>query len=494
MYILAFDIGTSAIKASLVSFAGRIVDSASYEYGIISANANWVEQDSELWWKGTCAVTGQLMERNAGLGGEIAAIGVCGHMLGCLPVDDGGRALRPAMLHADTRALPESEYIAAAIGRDELYRRSGSILSAQTPLAKVLWLKRHEPEVYAKTARFLQSKDYLAFKLTGNIDVTDYSDASHAMYIDIHTKEYLRDEMKELSLDPAKFPQIYKGTDVVGKLTAEAARALGIPGGIPVIAGGGDGACANVGAGITAAGGEVYGCIGTTAWIAYSALEPLIDEKSRVFDIMSLDGESFGVFGTMQAAGKSIEWAKDLFGIENSKRFDDDARLAPEGSDGLVFLPYLDGERSPIFDAKARGVFFNIKSSHGRPHFTRSVLEGVSFALRSILEVYRENKSIGELRVIGGGAASGLWMQIMADICNTRVRTMDVRADSVTSLGVALAAGVAAGAYKTLDEAAGSIKTAGTWTPQAETLPGYEKLFTTYLRLYPQVKMLYDEV
>jgi xylulokinase len=493
MYILAFDIGTSAIKASLVSFAGQIVDSASFEYGIVAKNANWVEQDSELWWTGACKVSRLLMERNAGLRRKIAVIGVCGHMLGCLPVDAEGKALRLAMVHADTRALTETEHIAALIGRETLYHRSGSILSAQTPLGKVLWLKRNEPEVYAKTARFLQSKDYLVSRLTGVIDVTDYSDASHAMFIDIHTKEYLTDVLRELSLDPAKFPQLYKGTDVVGNVTDAAARELDIASGIPVIAGGGDGACANVGAGITTAGGEVYGCIGTTAWITYSAAKPFIDKESRVFDIMSLDGETFGVFGTMQAAGKSIEWAKDLFGIESSKRFDEEARLAPAGSGGLVFLPYLDGERSPIFDAKARGVFFNLKSSHGRPHFTRGVLEGVTFALRSILEVYRETRPIKELRLIGGGAVSKLWLQIIADVCGAEVHTTDGRADSVTSLGVALAAGVAAGAYKTLDEAAARVGTAEKLAPNKEAVPVYEKLFNTYMRLYPQLKMLYEE-
>jgi xylulokinase len=493
MYILAFDIGTSAVKASLVSSAGKIIDSSSHEYGILSGRENWVEQDPEQWWNGARAVSRRLMERNPGLGGDIAAIGVCGHMLGLLPVDGGGKALRPAMLHADTRALMESEYIGTAIGGEKLYRRSGSILSAQSPLSKVLWLKRNEPEVYAKTARFLQSKDYLVSRLTGILDVPEYSGASHALFIDIHTREYLTGVFKELDLDPAKFPQIYKGTDVVGKLSAPAARELDLPGGIPVVAGGGDGACANLGAGITAAGGEVYGCIGTTAWIAYSSRTPLIDEKSRVFDIMSLDGETFGIFGTMQAAGKSIEWAKDLFSIKSGTDFDEEARLAPAGSDGLVFLPYLDGERSPIFDAKARGVFFNIKSGHRRPHFTRSVLEGVGFALRSILEVHREKRPIAELRVIGGGAVSALWLQIMADVCKARVRTVDVRADSVTSLGVALAAGTGVGVYNNLDEAAATVKAAETWNPREDVLSEYEKRFNIYLRLYPQVKSLYDQ-
>jgi xylulokinase len=468
-----------------------MIDSASFDYEVTSPKRSWVEQDPEQWWQGACRITGTLMERNPGAREQIAAIGVCGHMLGCVPVDSQGKALRPAIIHADTRAAGEADRIGEAAGREQFYRRTGCILSAQSSLAKILWLKGHEPEVYARTARFLQSKDYLAARITGNIDSTDFSDASHAQVLDIHSKTYMTDLFAALGLDPSKFPALHKGTDEIGRVSPEAARALGIPSGIPVIAGGGDGACANVGAGITTRAGEVYCCIGTTAWVAYSAAAPLIDPKARVFDIMSLDGESFGVFGTMQAAGKSIDWARDLFNIESDQAFDREAALAPPGSDGLVFLPYIDGERSPIFDARARGIFFNIDSQHQRAHFTRSVLEGVSFALRSILEVYREGRAIPEVRLIGGGANSKLWQQILADIFGADIRIPGTRADSVTSLGVALAAAVNAGVYNSLDEAASVVGAAGRIEPIKEHTAVYDKLFHTYVRLYQQVKSLY---
>jgi xylulokinase len=206
---------------------------------------------------------------------------------------------------------------------------------------------------------------------------------------------------------------------------------------------------------------------------------------------MSLDGESFGVFGTMQAAGKCIDWASDLFGLDGGAAFDKEAAQAPAGSDGLVFLPYLDGERSPIFDANARGVFFGINSGHKKPHFTRSVLEGVSFALKSILEVYREKVTIQDLRMIGGGANSALWRQILADICGANVWTTDARTDSVTSLGVALAAAVCTGAYKNLDEAAATVGVAEKTEARGENADVYNKLYDTYIKLYPQVKSLY---
>jgi xylulokinase len=255
MYILAFDIGTSAIKSILVSHDGRIIDSASYEYEITNPYRSWVEQNPDSWWEGACYVTRILMERNPEAGKRIDIIGVSGHMLGCVPVDSKGRAIRPAIIHADTRSSKEAEQIGEIFGRENLYRRTGCILSAQSSLAKILWLKCNEPEIFARTAQFLQSKDFLTAQLIGDIDSTDYSDASHAQLLDIHKKVYMTDVFAELGLDAEKFPVIHKATDVIGRVTKTAALALGISPGIPVIAGGGDGACANVGAGITAGGG-----------------------------------------------------------------------------------------------------------------------------------------------------------------------------------------------------------------------------------------------
>jgi xylulokinase len=431
------------------------------------------------------------MERHPEAAKRIGAIGVSGHMLGCVAVDAGGKALYPALIHADTRASLEAEHIGEIIGRKNFYRRTGCIPGAQSSLAKILWLKRNEPGIYAGTARFLQSKDFLTACFTGNIDTTDFSDASHAQVLDIHEKTYMTDVFAELGLDAGKFPAIHQGTSVVGQLSENAAGALGIPWGMPVVAGGGDGACANVGAGITAGGGEVYCSIGTTAWIARCFAEPVIDEKERVFDIMSLDGESFGVFGTMQAAGRSIDWARRLFNIESGAAFDREAAPAPPGSDGLIFLPYIEGERSPVFDEQARGVFFNIDSRHQRSHFTRSVLEGISYALRSILEVYRESGRVSKLRLIGGGAYSKLWRQILADVLRVDILVTDAQAGSITSLGAALAAGVGVGMYKSIDQAASLVKIVDTIAPIEENAAVYDRLYGIYRRLYQQVKPLY---
>ncbi|MDR1419587.1 MAG: hypothetical protein LBI86_04380 [Treponema sp.] len=491
MYILAFDIGTSAIKSTLVSLEGRIIDSVSKEYPVTGGGQGRAEQDPLLWWEGASVTSRKLLERNRDAARKIDVVGVSGHMLGCLPVDVHCNPLRPAMIHADVRAAGECNYIRDVAGPDELYRRTGSILSVQNTLCKILWIRNNEPDIYKNTVRFLQSKDFLTAKITGNIDTTDLSDASHAQVIDIHSKKYMDDVFRELSLDAGKFPALHRGTDITGRVSKQAGEALGIQEGIPVIAGGGDGACANLGAGITAARGEVYGNIGTTAWLAYGSAAPVIDGKSRVFNIISLDGDSFGVFGAMQAAGKCVEWARSLLAIESGALFDAEAGAAPPGSGSLLFLPYIDGERSPIFDANARGVFFNIDSNHKRSHFARAVLEGVGFALRSILEVIRENTGVSQVRIIGGGAKSRLWLQIIADICGADVLTMEGKADSITSLGVALAAAVGIGAYKTIDDAALVMKPAEKIPCRREYAAVYDGLYEKYLSLYSRVKDLY---
>jgi len=488
MVILAFDLGTSAIKSSLVSDSGQMIDTVTIEYKTTANMQSQAEQDPSIWWNGACDATKELLEKNPGA--EIAAIGVSGHMLGCLPVNAQGEPLRPAIIHSDTRANLEAEYIEKEIGKQELYHLTGGILDAHSTLCKVLWLKRNEPEIYKKTARFLQSKDYLVSKLTGNIDITDFSDASHAQIINIYEKKYLTDIFKALSIDVNKFPSIYNGTDVVGHVNKESAELLGIKSGVPVIAGGGDGACSNVGAGISAEG-DAYCSLGTTAWIAYNSGRPIIDDKARVFNIMGLDGKNFGVFGTMQTAGKSLNWAKDLFKLENIQMFESEAKEASEGSDGLIFLPYLEGERSPIFDSNARGMFFGISTMHERKHFERAVLEGIGYALRSILEVFNETQDISALNIIGGGARSLFWRQIIADICNVDIWGISTRSNSATSLGVALAACVGIGIFDSLGAATAHVSRTELTSPRPEKTAMYDHLYSKYMQLYPKLKMVF---
>ena len=491
--ILAHDVGTSGTKSSLVRPDGVILASRTSAHGTQFPRPGWAEQQPADWWEGVCRNTRALTAGHSELRDKIAGIGVSGHMLGCLPVDSQGKALRPCMIHSDCRAAGPCEVVHKRIGRDAVYELTGNILDPRSSLCKVLWVKANEPDVYARTARFLQSKDYVVGRMTGSHDSTDYSDASHAQWLDIRAKSYATDMFVELGIDSAKFPALHRSTDPVGKLTRESAQALDLPAGIPVVAGGGDGSCASAGAGAVHVG-DTYCCLGTTAWIAATTAEPFIDGQRRIFNVLALDGENNGVFGTVQAAGRSVDWAMDLLGEKGFGRFDDLLSGVPPGSDGLIFLPYLEGERSPIFDPNARGVFFGLSPVHRREHLLRATVEGVSFALRSVLEVMRESFAVPALRLIGGGGQSNLWQQLLADVCGVSIQRLSTQSADATSLGAAFAAGVGVGLFESLPQAARTVEVTGERLADTALAQRYDTYFGVYQTLYPRLKPVFTKL
>ncbi len=491
--ILAHDIGTSGTKSSLVRPDGTIVASETSAHSTQFPHPGWAEQQPADWWDGVCRNTAALTAKHSKLRSNIAGIGVSGHMLGCLPVGSEGNVLRPCMIHSDCRATGPCETVRNRIGQDAMYELTGNILEPRSSLCKVLWIKANEPDVYERTARFLQSKDYIVGRLTGHFDSTDFSDASHAQWLDIRAKSYATDVFAEFGIESSKFPALYRSTDLVGRLTQEAAQMLDLPTGIPVVAGGGDGSCASVGAGAVNMG-DTYCCLGTTAWIAATTAEPFIDRQRRVFNVLALDGESNGVFGTVQAAGRSVDWAMDLLGEADFDRFDDLLAAVEPGSEGLIFLPYLEGERSPIFDSNARGVFFGLSPVHRREHLLRATVEGVSFALRSVLEVMRESFAVPALRLIGGGGQSALRQQMLANVCGVAIQTLSTQSADATSLGAAFAAGVGVGLFDDFPQTARTIKVTGERLADESLADRYDACFRVYQTLYPQLKPAFAQL
>ncbi|MCX7015917.1 MAG: FGGY-family carbohydrate kinase [Candidatus Sumerlaeota bacterium] len=489
-YLLAHDIGTSAVKTALVRRDGAIEDSQSRPIATHAPKPGWAEQDPWDWWRGVCGNTKALLERRPEAGRAIAAIGVSGHMLGCLPVDRAGEPLLPAMIHSDGRAARECDQVRERFGDEALYRITGCVLDPRSPLCKALWVRRHAPEEYARTAFFLQSKDFVVGRLTGGFDTTDFSDASHAQLLDIRNRAYAVGILQEVGLDPRKLPAIHKSTDVVGRLTDSSAQALGLPSGIPVVAGGGDGSCATVGAGAVQPG-DAYCCIGTTAWLARTREQPFLDEQRRVFNILSLDGETCGVFGTIQAAGRSLQWVLNLFGADYDALTEACARAEP-GCQGLIFLPYLDGERSPIWDPRANGAFVGLLPLHERCHLIRAVQEGVCYALRSVLDALRESDDdLAVLRLIGGGAQSEAMRRILADVCNVRLHTVSTQAADATSVGAAIAAGVGVGMFASIPEGVRGITVVEETRPEPEGVERYSRPYSIYRALYPALRPVY---
>jgi len=485
--ILAFDVGTSSVKSSLFRADGHQVCSASLSYKTLVPKTGYAEQNPEDWWDRIVKTTRLLAEQNPEAARNIAAIGVCGHMLGCIPVDRSGKALYNAMIHSDSRASKQFEKVCSSVGADRMYSLTGNILDARSSLCKILWLKEEEPDVYMDTAKFLQSKDYITARLTGNIDTSDYSDACHAELMDISKFVYDESVFNELGIDMSKLPELHRSIDIVGTLSAESAAELGLTAGIPVIAGGGDGACAAAGAANTHPG-DTYCCLGTTSWIAECAETPFIDDKKRIFNLTDLEGNNYSVLGAMQAAGASLTWLMELLSENSVKNLDALAATVPAGSNGLVYLPYLDGERSPIFDPHSRGVFFGLSNVHKKQHFMRAALEGVAFALRSILDVLRERHPIGKMRIIGGGSNSKIWKQIIADVCNISLAGLSVPADDAGSLGIAAAAGTGVGLFKDVAEGVRCITETDVIAPIEPEK--YSANYEVFSALYPVTKRL----
>jgi len=481
--VLAHDIGTSALKTSLVTSDCEIIAAARRELETRIPYHGAAEQDPHSWWAAAVENTRALIETHPAEMGAVGCIGVGGHMLGLVSVDGNGNPLAPALIHSDCRAAAEYAAIEAAVGKNELYRRTGNIPDARCVLAKMCWFKDNMSDAYAKTAVFIQSKDYLTGKMTRHLR-SDYSDASHAMLIDLDKLAYMDDVFKELDIDTRKLPALAPGMSVAGRLTGEAARVLGLKPGIPVITGGGDGACASEAVSAFSAGNgdNAYVCVGTSAWVSRRCACPVIDSDMRLFNMVMLDGRSYGVFGTAQSAGRCVEWLGDLFG-QTAREIDAMAARSPAGSGGLIFLPYLEGERCPVSDTDARGVFFGLAPSHNKEHMSRAVLEGVAFSLTSIVDVFRRSGPMSVLAAIGGGARSAFWMQMLADAAGLEVALPPAPPGDTTSLGVAVAALRSHGAFQPPKNAA-----AARYVPNPDNAAAYTAAYDMYRSLYPALR------
>lgn len=487
--ILAIDLGTSSVKASYVDQNLKILAESSCNYPTSTPFPGASEHDPEDWWQATVSAVQDLNAAAIGCAKCVEVIGLSGHMLGMLPVDRSGMPLGASLIHSDTRSESEMKFLDTTIGVDEIYKKNGNVLSPAATICKCLWLKNEHPGIYRRTYKVLQSKDYLVYRLTG-IFSTDYSDASHGVLLDLSQRDYMVDLFRQVGLDAELFPDLHASHEIVGLLSSEASQILGLTQGIPVCAGGGDGACSTVGAGVLHSN-KFYCSLGTTAWIANYAIKPFFDPEKRVYNIMSLDGKTYGIYGSMQSAGRAVEWAASLFGIKNLNKFDELASVVAPGSEGLIFLPYLEGERAPIFDSKARGVYFGIHVNHQREHFLRATLEGVALALNSILQIRTSENPIRRMRVVGGGAKSVIWRQIIADVLQVDLLELDIPSSAVATLGAAIAAAVGSGLFTGYETAEHLITTSLLTKHAPDAKEHYARNIAIYQELYPRLKDLY---
>ncbi len=463
-YILAHDLGTSGNKATLFTTEGKLVGSVTVPYGTHYFNNNWAEQDPEDWWNAVCSSTQSMV---SGIDPrEIAAIAFSGQMMGCLCVDRDGRPLRPAILYSDQRAVKECDAILKKIDGREFYRITGHRASASYSVEKLMWVRSNEPAVYAKTFKMLHAKDYLNFRLTG-VMATEYSDASGTNVLDLNTLRWSEKLVGITGIDGEKLPTLKASTDVVGELTAAAAKALGLPGGIPVVAGGGDGVCAGVGVG-SVKPGITYNYLGSSSWIATTTEKPIYDEQMRTFVWAHAVPGYVHPCGTMQTAGGAYAWLKnEICTLEKASASETGENAyelinrqiekSPPGANGIVFLPYLLGERTPRWNPDAKGALIGLTLEHTRADVLRAVMEGVTLNLSIILDIFREQIPIHEITVIGGGAKGDVWRKIMADVYQADILRPNYL-EEATSMGAAIIGGVGCGVFKNFDVASRFIE------------------------------------
>ncbi len=410
-YLLAHDLGTTGNKATLFDESGRLIASQLVPYSVSYPQAGWAEQDPIEWWRAVGSATRALLAQAKIASGEIAAVSFSGQMMGIVPIDVRSTPLRSAIIWADQRAVDEADFIADRCGADVVYQRTGHRISPAYLAAKILWVKNHQPDCYHATHRFLCAKDYIAFKLTGHA-VTDYSDASGSNVFDLALRRWSTDLIEAIGLDMTKLPDVHASTDIIGEVTRAASEETGLKIGTPVIIGGGDGACAGVGAGVIQSG-DGYCYLGSSSWISFASETPVLDPQQRTFTFHHLHPQLYAPMGTMQAAGGARDWLLQQIGDVGDAAI---GAVAP-GANGLLCLPYLIGERSPWWNPQARGAFVGLTMNHSRAEMTRAMLEGVCFNLRLILDALEsQGAPIPSIRLIGGGAQSAVWRQMLADV------------------------------------------------------------------------------
>ncbi len=445
--LIAHDLGTTGDKASLHHDDGRLIAAATVAYPARFADGGIAEQDPEDWWNAVVSATRELLTRTGTDSSAIAGIVVSGQMMGAVLLDGEGAPVRPAIIWADTRAAAQQRELEDALGAERAYRILGHRLNPTYSVEKVMWVRDNEPETWDRVRRVCVAKDFIVLRLTGRL-ATDRSDASGTNAYDQLAGAWSSDVLSAARLSPALFPEILESTAIVGSLTPDAASALGLSPATKVVMGGGDGPLAAVGSGVVAPSDGAYVCLGTSSWISFAADAPLHDPGMRTMTFDNVVPGSYVPTATMQAGGASVQWIAEA--LSPDPAHPETARLtAGAGGDldteGLFFLPYLLGERSPLWDPDARGAFVGIGRHHGREHLVRAVLEGVAYNLLTCIEAFRESGArIDRIDAVGGGAQSDAWLGVLADVWGVPVRRRTI-VEEANSLGAAVTGAVGLG-------------------------------------------------
>jgi xylulokinase len=491
-YLLGLDIGTSGAKALLCGDAGGVVATATAGYPLYTPRPLWSEQDPADWWRGAQAALREVLAASAVDARQIAGLGLTGQMHGAVFLDAQGQVIRPALLWNDQRTAAECAEITERVGTERLIAIAGNPALTGFQAPKILWLRNHEPEHYARLAQVLLPKDYIRLLLTG-ARAADASDAAGTLLLDLQARDWSDEILGALNIPREWLPRVYEGPEITGTLLPEVASELGLPAGLPVVAGGGDNAAAAVGTGVVRAG-VVSSSIGTSGVLFAHSDTVALDPHGRLHTFCHAVPGQYHLMAVTLAAGGAFQWLRNTLNVQTLERstvqrltYEDLTQMAvavPPGAEGLLFLPYLTGERTPHLDPLARGAFVGLTTRHTAAHMIRAVMEGVVFSLRDGLEIMRGlNVPIGEVRATGGGGRSPLWRQMQADIYGAPVASL--AAEEGPAYGAALLAGVGAGVFADVNEAVERcVKVSGATQPDTAAQARYEQVYAIYRGLY----------
>ena len=499
-YLLGIDLGTSGTKTVLFDQTGAAVASATVEYPLLQPRNGWAEQRPEDWWNAAVSTIRTVLDKSGVDKADVVSLGISGQMHGLVLLDEAGKVLRPAILWCDGRTQDECDEITETIGRERLIQLSANPALTGFTAGKILWVRRHEPEIWAKARHILLPKDYVRYMLTGEL-YAEMSDASGTNLLDVPNRCWSAEILEKLRIDPALLPPLLESSDKAGEVTEAAAALTGLQPGTCVAAGAGDNMAAAVGTGVAVAG-RAFTTIGTSGVVFAHSDSVQIDPQGRVHSFCAAVPGAYTVMSCTLAAGLSLKWFRDTFcaaeieaakemGVDPYNLMNPEAAQSPIGANRLIYLPYLMGERSPVLDSNARGAFIGLSAMHTRRDLIRAVMEGVIYSQRQNLDILREMHVVPEtMLACGGGAKSPFWRQMMADVFGMPVQTLEN--SEGPALGAAILAGVAAGVYTDVPSACEQVvRRNAPQLPDSAASAAYEPFYQLYRSLHPALKESY---
>ncbi|MGD0696008.1 MAG: xylulokinase [Terriglobia bacterium] len=497
-HLMGIDVGTTGTRAVIARPDGHVLAAATADHQPMRMERpGWAEEDPEDWWQAAITAIRRALEKADLKGSDVAAVGLTGQMHGVVLLDKTHSVLRPSLIWCDQRSQAQCDWITAKVGADRLIQLVSNPALTGFSAPKLLWVRDHEPTVFERAAHFLLPKDFVRFRLTGEF-ATDASDASGTLLFDVTHRRWSPEMLSALEIDARILPRAYESPEVTGEISREVALVTGLAAGTPVVAGAGDQAASAVGNGIVLPG-LTSATLGTSGVIFTYTDAPKLDPRGRIHTFCHAVPGKWHVMGVTQGAGLSLRWFRDLFEMSEAwyaRQIGADvydlvikqAEKIPPGSSGLLFLPYLMGERTPHLDAQARGMWFGLTAAHTRGHLIRSILEGVAFSLRDSLEIFKELEiPVEEIRASGGGSRSFLWREIQADIYGKVLVTLQESEGS--AFGAALLAGVGAKIYASVEDSAHqAIQVRERMSPNKKHMEIYDRQYQVYRSLYPAVR------